>query len=751
MPVIREQPKVGPVTPGNAPGSLGAEAWARSAAEVARASMSAGASIGNILAADDTEKARKLAEQTVINMDENGVPQVDRSAREKFSKAGRTAYDSTMNARLRTRLSVAMKDDLDDLALQYKGDPEGFAEAAQARLQGMAETVDPEFQAYWVDEAARMGASYGAKLGIEQRAIYEDRARGDFLSAVDLGIENIQSLIEVGKYAEAQAIIDDTTLMGGALINQNIINGNDAREQIQKMRGALHIAKATRDADSWSSTKFLEEADKVKRKDPDYAHITNEATRHTLYSELMTMSGTAAQREGQARKEQEKQADRAIIEGGGGDPNNKQHRALIDEMSGTNALTWTDPDAYDDSRTWEVMIRNGMFSDSFIQASRAFLRPGNASPEVTESMVRTIRGFIDGVAPDGRKISLGADLPEDVKRQYSLLSSYLEYGTTGSITDDDLERAQIFADTYRTKGFNEFSGAFNAQIRGTDWAEWSEDDELISGQLSRALGSKLRSDLGSALDAQTITEADHWFRYMVSSGAVEPNDAYEMMVRKLDQNVPRAYGAINSYGRIQNRDRYAAHSVYAMPGDASFLGRGLDDLFTLREQYEGSEFTVNNHWVYTWMDKAIRDKVLNTPELARIGDDKLIPGVHYALEAIPEDRAMPRFRVWLLEELTNGVTPVRTEIVMDPSADYKRDAQGRDFSDQSWFSKVFWGVNDDVSDLERTKRINREIAELHKRPKNDPERREWVAIRKLYEKMSVEPEDAYRLWRWLKE
>lgn len=692
MPVIREERRVGAVRPGGVVGGQAMDTFARAAANFAGQAMQVSETVARVMTQGDQDEAIALATQTAITLDDKGVPQVDRSAREKMTRDAKRAYDRTLQPRYRQRLAVAVDQKLDALALEFEGDPAGFKAAAAAAIEGMAETVPTDFQAFWQDAAAMSGAKYGAQLGQQAATQAKRAAASDYEVMATRAVETITSAILGGNEEAAEEALAELSVVGGDLVDQRTILPHMREAAIREANAAMGAAKIQRmgSTEGWTSADYEAAATALTLGGTEFDSLFPDAqSRAQASSKMRTLAADFRQQEIAAAKQAESGRDSLWVLNGMAEADGRyatpsggtaSGREMLDAQLGTRMEDWGTTGIAQDTAVWEQIQRSGFLPASLQGAFLAASRPGNMDSAAREQVFRIWRTLTEGRAPDGSRTNLADDIAPEITERFMLATAFMEFG------GESFEQADLFAQEFQKQGFDKAQLAAQMGKIDTGWFFWSDmatptgggqwDPETIDTQIETWLDGELENRLDTVLRPQDTKLAAQWFKKLLATDRIEPNDALAMIETQFGNRYVETSYIYDLRDGVQTRSWAAPEKVYQISTDpsASFGGwlreRQALSLYGGMTMTDQEREEATRPWFDRWAEAEIRPKLSDRSALY-LGSGPLQPGEDYRLEPIGDDRQRPRYRVYVANE--NGTWSLWSGGILDPAPAHERE------------------------------------------------------------------------------
>jgi len=671
MPVIREQKRVGAITPVGV--VQPSREWSRQLAQLSTNIMGATQAWARVIDEEDTAEAIALAENAVITADENGVPQVDRSARESLSKSAQRAYDRTLDARYKQRLTLGLRTQIEAASQQFEGDPDGFRVAARAIVEGYGSTVPDDFRGHFSDDVEVLSAHYGARIGAEARAEYKRNAKSDFTVGTDLAIEKIRSAIAGGNSDGALQVVTEISEMGQGLLEAGIILPHELKAAQDAVYAQLGVSTIMQESKTWSPAEIDRVAADLVRDEGDYAdYFPNASSRRAaanmLYQQSAQLEATAKANKMAADKQS---TTLRVINGyAEGTANDK---AALDEYLGTTNEDWANSPMVNDPVFWNAVNRAGFMPASMEGYLLRVSRYG-ASPEERMQGYQIWNALQSGVAPDGTPSLVGRDIPDNVNQRYQLTKALLEYGGYS------LEAADLEAQARISKGWDVNYLVKQLAQYGSAPGDQDWDPQRVNAQVGVMVDNFLEEELGIAVDDRESAVAAQMVTYLVanSGGEWSTEQALDIVKNRFMLSHPESDYLYDPMYGPTTRGRHGPEVAYAMPGDnrpgfsaGGIIGAGNNALQILEDMARGESHD-RRPWFDRMAEKAIKemmpDRMLND------AGNYLIPGEDYRLEPIIDGSSQPAYRVYgrnqagLWERLP-GVLDLRDEYVQARQSD----------------------------------------------------------------------------------
>ena len=660
MPVMKEQRRIGAVQPGGIVQASGAQAWAQVAANAASTAITVGEKFGRVMTDLQVSEAISLAENAKIEVDENGVPQVDRSVANRFGRTARAAYDKALDDRFRQRLTTALSARFDELAVEYDGDPAGFNLAASAAVEGMGDNVPSNFQGYWSDESARLGAGHGARIGKVQLARAQARSEEDFADAREQAPGRLESMAFAGNMEAAEAHLATLRRLGEARVSQGLMGQAEVEDALQEARAGLAIGMikvAARDDPTgpWDSDRFDLEKARIRAGTSRWKHMfTDSASRAIaannlglIASDMRSLANSTKIRRAQI------QTDANIVAGQADQDEATAKRADI--IFGFEGMDWaSDPRAMD-ADTWAKIRDSRILPYSFYHALAGIESQGDdAGRERLFGMYKMLK---NGTAPDGLSIDMAQQLPKELRKQYEIIDGMLTFNGAQTVSEavektlglEDIDSAIL------TLRMQDLDSVLTGDAVSGGWKQ-----ERIRPQVARYLRQEIEDRLSVRVSAGDMRQMQGVFTSLVTLG-MPPADAVDYLESSAKAAMPETRAIWERGLGAVTRSAFAPSRVFGMPDDPqeNLIERigywNFARTYTANEfGYDSEEYDrVDRLWYERAADPIIRDQLesaLSGTDAATFrdslgADEKLRAGTHYLLQPSGPDETSPIYQL----------------------------------------------------------------------------------------------------------
>lgn len=637
MPILREQRRIGPVQPGGVSRPQVGDVYARQVSQLAGTVMDGAQTIGRMMMDGEVDDAVALAQQAAISIDENGVPQVDRSARDKMTRYAARAYDRTLDERFRHRLTIALQAKAAQLAVEHENDPTAFRDAMVATVEGMAGSVPEAFHAYWQDEAARIGAQHGAQIGRAQADKVKMTARADYNNMATAMFERIGNLAFTGDEAEIKDLRLVFQMTSRELLKQGWIMPDEIAEAERDLNAAAGIGSLRKiiAENDWTSEDYQVAYFELRAGTSPYAGLfPDEASRHKGASMLAELAAGKAAQERAETDRIEIARFQADVAAGLAPTGTKKEiddaAEAMDVILGADPNDWLDEDYVASYRIWSQIQTSGVLPASLQGVFRKAARPGGFSPEKTEIVVRMWRELSYGRAPDGSATTLASQIPDDVTERFLLMTAFMEFG------GEDIAEADAWARDFAVKGFNEPLLAQRAAALDGD-RDWRP--ETVRDQLAEFVREHISRELETEMTPGDAEIAATWLAKLLQTGRAAPDDAVAMLTQQFRNRYLEVEGVYNPAVGLLARAPGGPEHVYAVPTDQQGWYR----------RFSMAEGVYRPTWFETYAEEWIRPRLIGDAALA-VGTDKLIYGFDYVVQPVGADPLRPNYRVFIAND-----------------------------------------------------------------------------------------------------
>lgn len=728
MPVIRENIKVGAVQPGGIIRSDTARIEAEGWGNVAAFSASMAAEVGQLGTEMAAEEAVALAQNVVFTVDENGVPQYDKSTGDRLSIMARKHFDSAIDQRYANRLALEVDNRLMLARDEHKHNPEAFAAAAKLIVDEMSRTVPEAFKGRYGDIVRHASTKYGAEMGralMEQKR--QDRAAEGRVNAT-MDPDLVLSAARAGDEEAANRYLNDALARNKADLDNDIIQADEYHRREMNIRTAHaqgmlenRINTAAGGDDRKKGALYAEWSRKLYEGDEEATKLfPNEKVRVSLAGRMNQLARKYTG--GEAKKEAAiKEANKnTTVHTGYGDPGKVEDRRRAD----TNPVMmdimrksfpdrdvveltpdfWTHPNSMTDA-VWTEIERMGVAPQSLNAALRGFHTFGDAGKEMLYKHWKMLK---DGLNPDGVPMKVSGILkgiPDDIGATMSAIEASLAVGdkdTVGEAITDVLAKLEVADNDHGV--FNKYaSTGYETDVVGGMWSPtlslFYADFRGLKSEITPGLFEKpekfdadLRTYAWDLLNAQDAPRILGWqigpngkvpmetasavathMKIMLSTGQAHSiNHAYAMTIQNFTDKNPKT-DVIYMHGQGKIGRSYADPDfAFRVPEPEGFLAGAEEALGTLGGNMADAATLgatgyrdSRSRWWKDHVNEQI-NKYITTEFFGDTldGDEDWEAGEDYALVPIPRSDTKPTYHVMMLK------TGNRHQLLTKPNGGY---------------------------------------------------------------------------------